>query len=80
MPVALDRLPRQTTPLLAAAALSSWAVALWQALPRLTAGPICSAQQDAFSLAGHCPACFAAAFLSMAFLASLALSVRRGGL
>lgn len=71
MPAAIERLFRQSPPWLAAAALASWSVALWQALPRLMAGPLCSASSDTFSLAGHCPACFVAAFLSLTFLASL---------
>ncbi len=71
-----ERFPRQIPILLAAAALASWGVALWQAIPRLLAGPLCTSRQDAFSLAGHCPACFAAAFLSLAFLASLIAAAR----
>lgn len=53
------------------AALVAWAVALQQSLPRMLAGPICSARGDAFVFAGHCPACYVAAALSIAFLASL---------
>lgn len=56
---------------LALAAAASWMVALWQALPRLTAGPICSSSQDAWAFAGHCPACFVGAAFTLAFLASL---------
>jgi hypothetical protein len=54
------------------AALAAWSVALFQALPRLMAGPICSARSDMFSFAGHCPACFVAAGFTLVFLASLA--------
>jgi hypothetical protein len=71
MPAVVERFVRQAPPWLAAGALASWSVALWQALPRLTAGPLCTASTDAFSLAGHCPACFVAAVLSLTFLASL---------
>lgn len=58
------------------AALIAWAVALQQSLPRMLAGPICSARGDAFVFAGHCPACYVAATLSIAFLASLFLAGR----
>ena len=68
---------RHLTSLLAVAALVSWAVALQQALPRLLAGPICSSSQDTWAFAGHCPACFVAAGLTVAFLGSLAVSLRR---
>lgn len=54
------------------AALTSWAFALAQAMPRLLAGPLCSSRSDAWSLAGHCPACFAAVGFSLAFLGLLA--------
>jgi len=40
------------------AALVAWAIALQQSLPRMLAGPICSARGDAFVFAGHCPACY----------------------
>lgn len=71
---------RHLTSLLAVAALVSWAVALQQALPRLLAGPICSSSQDTWAFAGHCPACFVAAGLTVAFLGSLAVSLRRRAL
>jgi hypothetical protein len=71
MPSTFESLARRALPWLAASALASWGAALWQAVPRLSAGPLCSARQDAFALAGHCPACFVAAFLTLAFLASL---------
>ncbi|PHY20151.1 hypothetical protein [Caulobacter sp. BP25] len=59
------------------AALIAWAIALQQSLPRMLAGPICSARGDMFVLAGHCPACYVAAALSIAFLASLFLASRQ---
>lgn len=59
------------------AAIASWAVAVGQALPRLMAGPLCTSQQDAWALAGHCPACFAAVGFTLAFVTSLALQRRR---
>jgi hypothetical protein len=59
------------------AALVAWAIALQQSLPRMLAGPICSARGNAFVFAGHCPACFVAAALSIAFLASLLLAGRQ---
>ncbi len=68
---------RHLSSLLGAAALVSWAIALQQALPRLLAGPICSSSQDSWAFAGHCPACFVAAGLTAAFLASLAMGLRR---
>lgn len=52
------------------AAFASWSIALVQAWPRLTAGPLCSSRNDVLSLAGHCPACFVAAALSLIFLGS----------
>jgi hypothetical protein len=68
---------RHLSSLLAAAALASWLIALQQALPRLLAGPICSSSQDNWAFAGHCPACFVATGLTAAFLASLAMGLRR---
>lgn len=68
---------RHLSSLLAVAALTSWAIALQQALPRLLAGPLCSTRQDAWAMAGHCPACFVAASLTIATLASLAMGLRR---
>ena len=53
------------------AALVAWAVALQQSLPRMLAGPICSTRTDTLVFAGHCPACYVAVALSIAFLASL---------
>ncbi len=61
---------------LAVAAMVSWGVALWQAAPRLMAGPICSSAQDISVLAGHCPACPAALVVSLALVTSLALRWR----
>ena len=72
MPAVVERLLRQAPPWLASAALISWGIALGQALPRLLAGPLCSTRQDSFVLAGHCPACFVAVFLSLAFVVSVA--------
>lgn len=60
-----------------AAMLVSWAIALGQALPRLMAGPLCTSQQDAWALAGHCPACFAAVGFTLVFVTGLALQHRR---
>ncbi|MDG2521816.1 hypothetical protein P7B02_09705 [Caulobacter segnis] len=69
-------LHRQLTPWLAAASLVSWGVALWQSLPRLMAGPICTSNNDLFAFAGHCPACFVAA----GFTAALAVNLVADGL
>lgn len=62
---------RLIAPLLGATALVAWTIAISQALPRLMAGPLCSSRQDAWALAGHCPACFAAAALTVLFGISL---------
>jgi hypothetical protein len=59
------------------AALIAWAVALQQSLPRMLAGPICSTRADAWAFAGHCPACYVAVALSIAFLASLFFASRQ---
>lgn len=59
------------------AALVAWLIAFQQALPRLMAGPICSTRQDMWAFGGHCPACYVAALLSIAFVASLIFSARR---
>lgn len=58
------------------AALVSWATALAQAMPRLLAGPLCSSRADAFSFAGHCPACYVAAAFTLAFLGALVMDAR----
>lgn len=58
------------------AALTSWAFALAQAMPRLLAGPLCSSRNDAWSFAGHCPACFVAVGFSLAFVGVLAAEKR----
>lgn len=68
---------RHLSSLLCAAALASWLIALQQALPRLLAGPICSSSQDSWAFAGHCPACFVAAGLTVAFLTSVVMGLRR---
>jgi hypothetical protein len=65
---------RFIAPLMGATALVAWTIALAQALLRLLAGPLCSSRQDAWSLAGHCPACFVAAALTIAFATSLVLA------
>jgi hypothetical protein len=70
-PHALLRHPTRT--LLALLTASSWTVALWQAMPRLLAGPICSAAQDNWVLAGHCPACAVAVLSTLGLLAHLAV-------
>ena len=56
------------------AALASWSVAIAQAWPRLAAGPLCSSRNDALTLAGHCPACFIALALSLAFAGSVLMA------
>jgi hypothetical protein len=71
MPTKFHLSPRASVAFTGAAALVGWLVALMQALPRLTAGPLCSARSDVWSLAGHCPACFAAVALSLLFLAAV---------
>ena len=65
---------RFIAPLMGVTALVAWTVALGQALPRLLAGPLCSGRQDAWALAGHCPACFVAAALTLLFGISLVLA------
>lgn len=65
---------RFIAPFTGATALVAWTIALAEAMPRLMAGPLCSSSQDAWSLAGHCPACFVAAGLTVACGISIALS------
>lgn len=65
---------RFIAPLVGATALVAWTIALAQALPRLLAGPLCSSRQDAWALAGHCPACFVASALTILFGISLVLA------
>jgi hypothetical protein len=67
----LKELVRYVPSVTGVAALVAWLVALQQALPRLMAGPICSTGQDVWAFGGHCPACYVAALLSVAFVASL---------
>lgn len=67
---------RQITPVLGLCSILAGEVAIWQALPRLTAGPLCSSAQDIAVLAGHCPACYLAAGLTTAFLTSALVSHR----
>lgn len=62
--------------LLGATAVVAWSIAAGQALPRLLAGPLCSSRQDTWILAGHCPACFIAAGLTIAFGMTLILARR----
>jgi len=68
---------RFIAPFAGATALVAWAIALAQALPRLMAGPLCSSRQDAWSLAGHCPACYVAAALTV--LCGISLALARDG-
>lgn len=72
----LKELFRYLTPATGIAAVVTWAIALQQAMPRLMAGPLCSTRQDTWVLAGHCPACYVAALLTVAFLASLLVAQR----
>ncbi|ATC31979.1 hypothetical protein CA606_06210 [Caulobacter vibrioides] len=62
----LEVLVRNSAPLFGALALVSWAVALGEAAPRLLTGPLCTSSQDAWAFAGHCPACYVAAGLTIA--------------
>lgn len=73
-PYALPR--RHMCTLLALTTVASWMVALWQAMPRLLAGPLCSSAQDTSVLAGHCPACALAVLSTLALLATLAVPPR----
>ncbi len=65
---------RFIVPVVGATALVAWTIALAQALPRLLAGPLCSSRQDVWSMAGHCPACYVAAALTLVFGIGLALA------
>lgn len=76
MPAMPERFRHGAPPIIGAAALLGWVIAYAEALPRLAAGPLCSARDDLFTLAGHCPACGVAALLTVAFVASAA-AVRR---
>ncbi|ENZ81289.1 MULTISPECIES: hypothetical protein [Caulobacter] len=67
---------RVLTPAVGATALVSWAIAVGQAVPRLMAGPICSSRTDSWSLAGHCPACFAAVAFTVLFVVLAAATPR----
>lgn len=73
MPVLSEDIRRGVPPILGAAALFGWLIAYVEAMPRLAAGPLCSARGDLLTLAGHCPACGVAALLSLAFIGSAAL-------
>jgi hypothetical protein len=70
----LEVLVRNSAPVAGALALVSWAVALGDAAPRLLAGPLCTSSQDAWAFAGHCPACYVAAALTI-----MAVSLAMGG-
>lgn len=74
MPASFEDTRHHIPSILGAGALSAWLVAYVVALPRLLAGPLCASPRDAFTLAGHCPACGVAAALTLAFVASLALA------
>lgn len=76
MPVTFEDLRRSVPPILGASALFGWLIAYAEAMPRLAAGPLCSARGDLLTLAGHCPACGVAALLSLAFIGS-AVVLRR---
>lgn len=73
MPVTSEDIRRRVPPILGASALFGWLIAYAQAMPRLAAGPLCSARDDLLILTGHCPACGVAALLSLAFVASAVL-------
>lgn len=62
----LEVLVRKRAPLVGALALVSWAIALGEAAPRLLTGPLCTSSQDGLAFAGHCPACYVAAGLTIA--------------
>lgn len=63
---------RNLQKLLGLTTVISWALALWQAAPRLMAGPLCTAAQDPLGLAGpHCPACIVAVLSSLALVIAL---------
>ena len=49
-----------------AGAAALWLAVLWQELPRLAYGPLCSEAQGLF---GHCPLCAPAAILTLISLA-----------
>jgi hypothetical protein len=76
MPATSEYIRRRVPPIIGVAALFGWLIAYAEAMPRLAAGPLCSSRDDLFTLAGHCPACGVAAFLSLAFVASAALMRR----
>lgn len=72
----LKELFRYVPPVTGLAAVAAWFIALQQAMPRLLAGPLCSSQQDTWVFAGHCPACYVAALLTIAFLTSLIVAAK----
>jgi len=72
----LEVLVRNSVPLSGALALVSWAIALGEAAPRLLTGPLCTSAQDSWAFAGHCPACFVAAGMTLAAI-GLAVNARR---
>lgn len=65
----LEVLVRNSAQLTGAMALVSWVVAFGEAAPRLLSGPLCSSGQDAWGFAGHCPACYIAAAMTIATIA-----------
>ncbi|HJV40487.1 hypothetical protein [Caulobacter sp.] len=75
----LKELFRYVPPVTGLAALAAWFIALQQAMPRLLAGPLCSSQQDTWAFAGHCPACYVAALLTIVFLTSLIAAGKEHG-
>lgn len=66
---------RGVAALAAIGATVSWTFAACEALPRLTAGPLCSARSD-IGLLGHCPACPLALSFSALFLIAAVFSPR----
>lgn len=61
-----------------AGAAALWLAVLWQELPRLAYGPLCS---EAQGLLGHCPLCLPAAVLTLvSFVGGVQLvrDLRRG--
>lgn len=69
---------RDAQKLLGLTTVLSWALALWQAAPRLMAGPLCTAAQDPLGLAGpHCPACVVAVLSTLALVVALMAPLAR---
>ena len=76
MPALPEHVLRRAPPIIGAAALFGWLIAYVEAMPRLAAGPLCTSRNDLLSFAGHCPACGVAAFLTVAFVVSVAMKAR----